>query len=164
MNVKTIVIVVLLAVVAGVAAYRFWSSDERAIRRQLVLIEEAGSKDAAEQPMEGLLKAARLAGVFSDPCQLTVESGHHVGSYPRKQIQDRIVLVRAMYTRVEVSLHDIAIDLSGKNTAAVRGTIRLRGQGKGEPVADVQELRAEMAKSNGQWLFTSVTIVEVLER
>jgi hypothetical protein len=31
-------------------------------------------------------------------------------------------------------------------------------------MADVQELKAEMGKRDGRWLFTAVTIVEVLER
>lgn len=69
-----------------------------------------------------------------------------------------------MYTQVQVSLHDIAIDLSRKITAVVGGTIRLCGQGRGETVADVQELQAEMGKTDGQWLFTAVEIVEVLGR
>jgi hypothetical protein len=46
----------------------------------------------------------------------------------------------------------------------VGGTIRLRGQGRGEAIADVQELRAEMGKIDGQWLFTAVELIEVLER
>ena len=36
--------------------------------------------------------------------------------------------------------------------------------GKGQPVADVQELRAELRKIEGDWLLTHVTLIEVLER
>jgi len=154
----------LIAIVAGGLAFRFWPSDERAIRRQLALIESVGSKEAAEQPMEGLVKATQLANLFGDPCRLTVEAGNHTGTYPRQQIRERIVLVRSFYIQVQISLHDLVIDLPEKNLAVIRGTIRLRGQGTSEAIADVQELRAEMAKIDGQWLFTAVTVVEVLAR
>lgn len=164
MNIKKILIAVLLAVVLGLLAVRFWPSDERAIRAQLHLIEEAGSKQPAEQPVEALVKATQLAELFNDPCRLVVTAAHHADTYPRKQIQDRIVMARALYSEVQVTLHDIAIALAENQTAVVRGTIRLRGQSKGEAIADVQELRAEMGKIDGAWLFTSVEIVEVLER
>jgi hypothetical protein len=162
--VKTLGLVILIAILAGYLAIRFWPGDERAIRKQLALIEEAGSKAAAEQPIEALFKAKQIADLFADPCLLTVETVHYAGSYPRKQIQDRIVMVRAFHTQASVALHDITIDITETSTAVVRGTIRLRGEVKGEAIADVHELRAEMEKMDGRWLFTSVTIVEVLER
>lgn len=163
-NVKTLVFIILIVFLAGYLAIRFWPGDERAIRKQLALIEEAGSKGAAEQPIEALFKAKQMADLFADPCLLTVEAVQYAGSYPRKQIQDRVAMVRAFYTQVRVSLHDITIDIAETNTAVVRGTIRLRGEVKGEAIADVHELRAEMKKIDGNWLFTSVTIVEVLDR
>lgn len=164
MNGKTILVAVLLAVVAVLLAVRFWPSDERAIRAQLHLIEDAGSKLLSEQPIESLMKATQLAGLCNDPCRLVVTAAQHADIYPRKQIQDRIVMVRAFYSEVEVTLHDITIALAENHTAVVRGTIRLRGRSKGEALADVQELRAEMGKIDGTWLFTSVEIVEVLVR
>lgn len=163
-NIKTLVIAGLIALVAGFAVVRLWPSDERAIRAQLAVIEEAGSKEQGEQQVEGLLRARQLAELFKDPCRLTVETIKHEGVYPRRQIQDRIAMVRASFTETKVALHDVVIDLPTKDTAVVRGTIRLRGAQTGEPIADVQELRAEMGKHDGRWLFTAVTIIEVLER
>jgi hypothetical protein len=163
-NGKVGIVAALAVLIAGGLIVRYWLGDERAIRKQLAVIEEAGSKLATEPALEGLVKATQLAGLFADPCQLTVEAARHVGSYPRKQIQDRIVLVRNLYSPVQVSLHDITIDLTRKPNAMVHGTIRLHGQSKGEAIADVQELRARMGKVDGQWLFAEVEIVEVLER
>ncbi|WP_319585905.1 hypothetical protein [uncultured Desulfobulbus sp.] len=155
---------VLIVLVAAVGAFRFWPSDERAIRQQLAVIEEAGSKEPAEKSIEALFKAKQIAALFSDPCQLTVASASHAGEYPRKQIQDRLLMVRGFYTQAKVSLHDITIDITPEKTAVVRGTIRLRGEGAGGKVADVHELRAEMRSIDGKWLFTTVEIVQVLER
>ncbi len=159
-----VVVVVLIVLVAAVCTFRFWPSDERAIRKQLAVIEESGFKEPTEKSIEALFKAKQIAELFSDPCRLTVTSANHVGEYPRKQIQDRILMVRASYTQASVALHDMTIDISETNTAVVRCTIRLRGEGRGEAIADVHELRAEMGKIDGKWLLTAVEIVEVLER
>ena len=107
-----VVVVVVIVLVAAVCAFRFWPSDERAIRKQLAVIEEAGSKEPAEKSIEALFKAKQIAELFSDPCRLTVASANHVGEYPRKQIQDRILMVRGFYTQAKVSLHDVTIDIS----------------------------------------------------
>ncbi|ADW18281.1 hypothetical protein Despr_2134 [Desulfobulbus propionicus DSM 2032] len=163
-NKKTIVLGLLLVVAAVVLVVRLWPSDERAIRKQLALIEEAGSKEASEQPLESLLKAKQLAALFHDPCELIVEAVTYHGLYSRKEIMDRINLVRANYRTARVSLHDVTIAIPGDNNAVVNCTIRLSGEGKGQPVADVQELRAELRKIEGDWLLTHVTLIEVLER
>jgi hypothetical protein len=161
---KQIVVVGLIALVTVMGAVRLWPGDERAIRKQLTLIETVGSKALAEQPVEGLLKATQLAGLFSDPCRLTVTSATHAVDSSRKQIQERIVLARTWYNQLNVSLHDVTLVFAENKTAVVRGTIRLRGEGAGEQGADVQEFRAEMRPINGKWLLTAVEIVEVLER
>ncbi|WP_310601387.1 hypothetical protein [Desulfobulbus sp.] len=163
-NGKTILVAVAIALVAGVAAWWWWAGDERAIRKQLAVIEEAASKVENEPPVEGLVKATQLAALFGDPCRLTVEAARHEGTYTRKQIQERIVLVRASFAQVAVTLHDTVIERIENKTAAVRGTIRLRGKATGDSIADAQEFKAEMAKIDGKWLFTAVTVIEVLER
>ena len=163
-NVKTLGVAALVAVAVIVLAIRFWPSEERAIRARLAVIEKTGSKAGAEQPLESLSKARQIAGLFGNPCQLVIESANHAVSYSRQQIQERIVMVRAAYVTATVSLHDLAVVLTGKDTATVSGTIRVRGQGSSGPVADVRELQAGMAKIDGHWLLTEVTLVEVLER
>ena len=163
-NVKTLGAATLVAVAVIVLVVRFWPSEERAIRARLAMIEKIGSKAGAEQPLESLSKARQIAGLFNDPCQLVIESVNHAGSYSRRQIQERIVMVRAAYVTATVSFHDLNIVLAGSDTATVSGTIRVRGQGMSGPVADVRELRAEMAKIDDQWLMTGVTLVEILER
>jgi hypothetical protein len=158
------VIVVLIVIVAGLSVVRFWPSDVRAIRKQLALIETAGAKDSTEKPVEALFKAKQIVELFNDPCHLTVESAGHAGDYLHKQLMERIAMLRAFYSRVNVSLHDLAIEIFPEKTAVVRGTLRLRGDGAGEVIADVHEFRAEMRRVDGKWLFTMVEIVQVLER
>lgn len=165
-NLKTLVLTVLVMVMATVVSLRFWPSDERAIRQQVAQIETLGSKARTEKPIESLLRARQLAELFADPSTLQVEHANFTGQYPRKQIQERIVLARGFYTSATVSVHDLTIDIpkTAPKTATIHCTLRVKGEGKSQPVADVQELSAELRKINGDWLFAAVTLVEVLER
>lgn len=165
-NVKTLVLTILVMIVATAAAWRFWPGDERAIRQQIAKIETFGSKASDEKPVESLLRARQLAELFADPSTLEVQTGNFTGQYPRKQIQERIVLARGFYISATVSVHDLAIDIhsSDPKTATIHCTLRVKGEGKSQPVADVQELSAQLRKVEGDWLFAAVTLVEVLER
>jgi hypothetical protein len=158
------IVAALIAVVAVVVAVRFWPGDEREIHKKIALIESLASKDADEKPFDSLLRARDLAALFHDPCILQVESADFRGEYSRKHIQDRIVMVRGSFTRVKVSVHDPVIDLPEKNNAKLRCTLRVKGEGNSRPVADVQELQADLHKVEGDWMFTTLTLVEVLER
>lgn len=163
-NVKTAAIAAILACALGLIGFRFWPGDERAIRKQLALIEQAGSKEPTEQPIQSLIKVRQLAELFHDPCRLEVEAVDYAGDYSRKQIMDHIALARASYARARVSLHDVVVDIPHKSIAVVRCTLRVQGESSGQPVADVQEVRADLRKIEGAWLFTGVRLIEVLER
>lgn len=163
-NVKSAAIAAILACALGLIGWRFWPGDERAIRTQLALIEQAGSKEPAEQPIQSLIKARQLAELFHDPCRLEVEAVDSAGEYSRKQIMDHIALIRASYAKARISLHDVVVDIPQKSIAVVRCTLRVQGEGSGQPVADVQELHADLRKIEGDWLFTGVRLIEVLER
>lgn len=167
MNRKILVLALLVVAVAAVVAVRYWPNDERAIRKRIAHIETLGSKEASEKPVDSLVRARALATLFSDPCILKVESTDFNGAYSRKEIQDRIALVRGAYTSATVSVHDLAIEITDKKSATLRCTLRIKGASNAStnsPVADVQELEAGLQKSEGDWFFSTVTVVEVLER
>ena len=157
-----ILLFVVLAV--GFALFRWLPGEEKAIRKQLAVFEQTASKKSDEQAVESLLKARRIAGLFNDPCQFSVDAADFTGTFSRQQIMDRINLVRAAYGSVTIKLYDIAIDFPEENRAAVRLTLRLSGQSREYAVADVQEVSATLEKIEGDWLFTTVRIVEVLSR
>lgn len=163
-TVKNMFVAALIALIVGGSAFWLWPNDARAIRSRLAVIEKAGTKKAGEHALEGQLKARKIAELFQDPCQLRVETIKFEGSYSRQQIQDRVAMIRASFTKADVDLYDVGVELSAEKTAMVQGTVRLLGARTGDPMADVQEFRAEMLKDNGQWFFTTVTIVEVLDR
>ena len=134
------------------------------MRKVQAEIEETGTKSSLERPVESLLRAKRIADYFADPCHLTIETSGYDDAFNRNQIQDRIVMVRTLFTALTVSLNDISIRFPEKHTAKVLLTLRLNGHRGNESYADVQEVEATLSKTDGRWLLTSVHLVAVLER
>jgi len=163
-NLKKLLLAAMAAVMAVMVGLRYWPGDERAIRKQIAKIEALGSKTGDEKPIDSLLRARQLSALFHDPSTLQVESADFSGEYSRKQIQDRIIMVRSFYSKATVSIHDLNINLLDNDQATVLCTLRVKGEGNARPVADVQELEAGLRKIEGNWLFNKVTLVEVLER
>lgn len=161
---KKACIVLLVIIAAGITGIFFWSGDERAIRKQMALIEEVGSKKASEQPVESLVRAQKLARMFQEPCQLTIETSGQNGSFSRREIMERLARVRSFYSQMTVNLHDVTLQFPEKVTAAVRLTLRLSGESNQEKYFDVYDVAARLRKNEGAWLLTSVRMVEVPEK
>ncbi|NLX19403.1 MAG: hypothetical protein GXY53_09025 [Desulfobulbus sp.] len=164
MTMKNLLIAGLIVLIGGGGLLWLWPNEARAIRTRLAVIEKAGTKKEGENVLEGQLRAHKIAELFQDPCELQVETVQFKGTYGRHQIQDRIAMIRSSFTRADVTLYDVSIDILAEKRATVQGTLRLLGTRTGEPMADVQEFRAEMLKDEGQWFFTTVALVEVLHR
>lgn len=157
-------ILLLVIVAVGFALFRFLPSEEKAIRKQLTVFAQNTSKKSDEKTVEGLRKSRRIVSLFHDPCRISIDTADFIGTFSRQQIMDRITMVRAAYNTVSLTFHDISIHFSEEKTADVRMTLRLNGQRQNYTVADVQEISATLEQIDGDWLFTSVRIVEVLSR
>ncbi|MBM9614534.1 hypothetical protein JWJ90_09550 [Desulfobulbus rhabdoformis] len=164
MNSKKLILVGIVAVILIILGFTLWPGDKRAIRKQVARMEELASKAPDEKAIDSLFRARNMAKLFHDPCTLEIEYADFVGEYSRKNIQDRIVLARNSFSQVKVSTHDLDISLLGNKQASLLCTLRITGKGAGSQVGDVQELEANLKKMDGDWLFTKLAMVEVLER
>ncbi len=161
---KSVILALAVVIGATIVAFLYWPHDKRAIGKQLTLLEVKGSKEPTEQPVETLLKSKQIAGLFRDPCRFTVAASDFSGEYDRKQIMDRITMIRSSWSRMRVRFYDISIDFPEEKTAGLIMTVRLNGMNGNDALADTQEVSATLRKIEGDWLFTSVRIEEVLQR
>lgn len=160
---KIVVLTTLALLVAGGFGYWYWTSDERVIRHMLTEIEQNSSKSATEPPVDSLLRAARIAGLFSDPCHFIVEKPMQERELTRSQIQERITFFRNAYKELILTSHDRIVNVA-QSQASVVCTIRIKGIQGQTDFADVQEVVMNLAKKGGQWRIIAVRLVAVLEQ
>lgn len=151
--------------VLAIAAYRYWTGDERAIRARLSTFERIAAKTGEEQPVDALLKANKLVGLMTDPCAVQVDEEHFNSSYNHKQMQDALLMARRVYITLQVSLRDLHLKITPPTahiqcTMVLRGTLPAYNQLPGNPPEEAQKFEATMRKIDGHWLITSVRLLQ----
>ncbi len=163
-NSKGLIGVCIAALLVVVLVFVLLPNKEKQVRKRLRQLVEYVSREADEPPLASLQKGRRIGLFFADPCRVILQGKMDEKELRRKEITDRVVLIRNTYSQLQVKFHDVSIVFPAETTADIHMTMRLTGVTAGSDMADVQEVEARMKKLDGEWLFTDVTLVEVLAR
>jgi hypothetical protein len=156
--------ITLIIVLAGWLVWINLNSDERQIKKTFETIAGLAEKKEKEAALDSLQKAAKIGKLFHDPCTITLEQQNHSDEFSRKEITDRILMVRARAQKVSVSFHDTTIQIINEKQANVTTTMYARTIENNSENADIREFDLTMIKSDGAWLIHDVTFVEVLKQ
>ena len=153
--------VVVLALLTGGVAYRYWPSDERAIRRHLSSLSELVSTPVdIENEAVYLTRQAAIREYFAPDVQVRVAEGFVASREP-------LLAALAHGSRqgpVVVHLVDVAVRIADdRATARVALAARVAAARRtgDETRAEVRHADLAMAKVKGDWL---ITVVEERER
>ncbi len=161
---KNIVIILVVFTLAAGSFYFLSPGREKQIRKQLTRLTEYAAREPAEPTLTTVAKAARIGALFADPCSLDIENPSMNGSFSRKEVMDRINMVRHYFSSLNVSLYDITIAFPEEARAEVVLTMRLTGTRDNEDYTDTREVEFTMEKPDKKWLISRVHLVEVLEQ
>lgn len=157
----TVVAAVVLALLIGGVAYRYWPSDERAIRRHLNSLAEAVSTPVEiENEAMYLTRQAAIAEYFAPDVQARVAEG----SVALREPLLRAIEHAGRQRRVTVQLVDVLVKIADdRSSAQVELDARLATPGlpAGEAGPEVRHLDVALARIAGDWV---ITVVEERER
>lgn len=167
-NVKNVVYLGLL-LAAGILIYiHFFESDEAKIRRRFDELKIEMQKDSAETGLAAAAKARRIGKMFTDPCSLEIPSHSVSGIYSRRELISTVFAARSRYRTISLHFYDIHIEFEKNQSASVDFTVIANVLPRGEagriPYQEVQELRCMLKRNKGEWLFSKVETVEVLQK
>lgn len=158
-----ILLLAALGLVVCLAVF-FWPSDEKKIKANLTKLAEYCSTQQEEAVMESLQKAALAAKLCADPCTVQVESLKIDRAFKQKELMDHFLLLKKNLANTAFNFHDTIIDLPGGNRAEVTTTLRISGKIADEKISDAYEIRILLAKEDGDWRFSSFTVVEFMKK
>jgi hypothetical protein len=160
------IIVIVLVIVAGVFAYKWlFESEEKKIKKRFDLLEERVSKTGEEARLETGLKTSQIKTMFTDPCLFEIPSENMSRKFKPQDISNAAMAVISRYSQVSLAFHDLQISLNTDTSARAIGTAQLSGVlQSGERVSDYHEIDFKLKKIDDEWFFSSVTVVEVLEK
>ena len=162
MNKKALLYFAVLLVIAGVIFW--WPSDQKKIKDNLASLAKYCSSEKAESVLETVQKVTLAAKLCTDPCTIRFDSFKIDRDFNRKELSDRFLMMKKRLPITEFTFHDSIIDIADDNSAQVTTTLRLRGKVIDEQFTDAYELNVTMKKKDGDWLFSSFTVVEFVQQ
>lgn len=157
------VITVSILLVALVAIWQVWPSDERRIRR---IVDELAAAIEPEAGEGDLARVARLAPLSRHLAADVVVDGP-APLQGRDQVLGAAMQLGRAAAGVSVRVHGVAVAVEPSRETAVTTmgvTVTGRGAGQSELLRDVAELRMELARRDDVWLVTRVAPVAALAR
>lgn len=162
MNNKALLFFAIFLVIAG--AVFWWPNDEKKIKDNLASLAEYCSSGKAESVVETLQKVALAVKLCTDPCIIQFESLKIDRKFSNKELSDHFLMMKKRLPVTDFSFHDSIIDISEDNSAKVTTTLRLTGKAIDEQFTDAYEINITTEKKDGDWLFSSFTVVEFIRK
>ncbi len=163
MNNKRLFLLLTIFLFVGIAIYLL-PSDEKKIRNNLASLAEYCSSGKKESVIETLKKVTLAAKLCTDPCKVHIESLKSEGEFSQKEISDRLLMLKKRLPDTTFSFQDTAINISDKNRAEVITTLRLNGGSVDDRFTDAYEMDITVVKKDGDWHFSSFTVVEFIKK
>ena len=159
----TPIAIILGLLLIGAGVFKWWPSDERAIRRQLDALADTVTVPPNETDMARLSRVAQLRGYFAPDARIQLASAQTTD-------RDTLVGLAAQWAPppagVFVQFADVSVTRGDDGTAQISLTAKVttRDPGSGQPALDAREAAIGMAKIEGDWVITSVEWQEILKR
>ena len=158
-----------IILIAGVIAVGFWAwhwlfpGPEQVIRKQLLQLARFATIAANESQLGRMGNAQKLATFFTADAELVVDvPGRLQHTFNgRDEIRDAAVGVRATLRSLSVELFDMVVTVGPDNQTAVV-QLTAKATMPGENVPEVQRIKAEFKKVDGEWLINRAETVKAL--
>ncbi len=164
-KIKHLVIAFLIVMIGIFAAFLFFPSEEKKVKKQFVLLSEHTSKEPGENTF---IMANRIKGIkalFAENCDFKVPDYSLSDLYTREEISGIALRGRAHFSNLGLKFYDVKVSFPEKDVARVNLTGRLTGKSVyGEQVDETRELRCLLKKVEKKWLFSSFEVIEVLKK
>ena len=154
---KIVVIAAAVAAALAVAVYLLTHTDEARIRRMCESAARTACRAPDEHPMEGAAKSKKLSQMIDDKCRIIIVGSYLDYAFSRDEIGALLFSVRKEVGTINVALNELDVDVFGSE-ARLSGVADFSGTNSYSPMLPpyVRPFRAELAKRDGEWLFTKV--------
>lgn len=161
MSNRSIFLFVSIALLAGGILF-FLPTDEKQIQENLDTLATHCSTSRGDSIIESLTKASAASKLCTSPCRINIESRKISKDFKQKEISDNILIVKKRLPDTTFNFEDTHIELPTKTQANVITTLRLNGSSAEGQFTDAYEVDITLKKIDGDWLFSSFTIVEFM--
>jgi ketosteroid isomerase-like protein len=158
-----------IILIAGVIALGFWGwhlffpGPEQVIRKQLLQLARIATIAPNESQLGGMGNAQKLTMFFSTDAEVVVDvPGRLQHTFNgRDEIRDAAAGVRATLRSLSIEFFDMVVTVAPDKQTAV-AQLTAKATMPGENVPEVQRIKAEFKKVDGEWLIHRAETVKAL--
>ena len=160
------ILAVLLAIIAGIAAYYFlFQSEEAKIKKRFSLLSEYVEKQGNENKLVTMAKAKKIGSLFTENATFSFPERSVEKTLTRDEIVIHAASVIGQYIEMSLKFNDMDIEVHKNDSATVRTDATVKGKiSTGEYVKDDHEISCLLIKTEDEWLFSEIQIVEVFNK
>lgn len=152
------VAIVIAALVAVVAGYRWWNSPERQINRLLSDVATALSHESAETDLRALTAVASLQSHLTPDVSIDL-GGRSTPIRGRQEVIATATRVRASSPMMRVQFFDPEISVSGDASGTTRVTVQVTTRdSSGQEVAAAYTVAMNLIFADGRWQIASARV------
>ncbi len=141
-----------------------WPNDEKKIRHNLELLAEYSSSKPDDATLAILTNVRKASLLCTESCAVDIASFRGRQDFTRKNIIDHIMMMKKMLPDTRFHFNDVTINFQEENHAVISSTLSLQGETKSQRFTDAYEMDISTVKMDGDWLFSSFTAVECIEK
>ncbi len=161
----TWLVLLVLAVAAGVGLLLWRGNDSARVRRQFRRLAECVAKAPGEGNLSLVMKTEVFTRLFAPECDMEFGEQALTGVFTPEQLTAQLVRGRSQLGTIALSFPDLAVSFPEPGVAIVAATARLQATHRnGQAVDETRELDCELRTVAGEWRFHRVAVVEVLTR
>lgn len=153
------VAIVVVALVAVVAGYRWWSSPERQINTLLSEVATALSHESAETDLRALTAVASLQARLTPDVSIDMAGG----SFPirgRQEVIATATRVRVSSSMMRVQFFDPEIAMTGETSGTTRVTVQVTTRdANSQDVAAAYTVAMTLVLADGRWQIASARVL-----
>jgi hypothetical protein len=156
--------IVLLCAAAVWLVVHFWPNEERRVLKRLDRLAKNIEKDGTENYLSLALKAKNVAECFTDPCRFDVSRMGLTGNVDRDKINALVMGFHSDVSKVSIRILHRQVEFQGPDSAGLLVGAEMRGNlTDGEAFGERHVFECRLKKTDGQWTFVEVRMVDAPE-
>ncbi len=143
----------------------FGDNENKKIKKQFARLSDCIAKQQGEGNISALYKLQVLGSLFSESCEIEIPKSSLSGTYSPEGLVSNVARGKIMFSKMKLDFYDLVINISGKDAANIIFTARFTAtSSEGASADETREIEAIMKKTDGKWLFSSLKVIELLEK
>jgi hypothetical protein len=162
---KTLIIALIVALAGILLARHIFSGEQGKVKKQFHLLSKWVSKNQGESAIKAASRSRRIGSLFANPCTFKTDLYSLSGRYTPAEISGYAAQARVQLASLSLKFYDINVHFPKKTVADATLAMKVVARATtGELYRETHELACVLIKREGRWLFSEVSVVEILRK